>query len=93
MTIQYNCKIIRRPSTLERVGCSKTTLHSLEKRKLFVSSISIGERAVGYLEHEVQALIAARAANKSDEEIRLLVVKLEEQRKQTANTYLCSLAA
>ena len=93
MSLQFNYYVNRKPEVLERFGFSNTTLHNLQKRKLFVSSINIGERAVGFLEHELQAIIAARAANQSDAEIRVLVERLEEQRKQSANGFLNALAA
>lgn len=93
MSIQFNHNVNRKPEVLKRFGFSNTTLHNLQKRKLFVSSINIGERAVGFLEHELQAIIAARAANQSHDQIRVLVAKLEEQRKQTANAFLNAVAA
>ncbi|AEP29726.1 helix-turn-helix transcriptional regulator [Brumicola nitratireducens] len=90
MTITFSHRVIRRPETLSLIGCSKTTLHYLQKQRLFVKPINIGQRAVGYLEHEVQAIIAARAANQSDSEIRFLVEKLEETRTHSANAFLKS---
>lgn len=93
MTVQFNHKVIRRPETLSIIGCSKTTLHNLQKKQLFVSSISVGERAVGYLAEEVQAIVAARAANQTESQIRSLVKRLEEQRKQSANAFLNAIAA
>uniref|UniRef100_A0A2X0QVD7 Phage transcriptional regulator, AlpA n=1 Tax=Candidatus Nitrotoga fabula TaxID=2182327 RepID=A0A2X0QVD7_9PROT len=44
----------------------------------------IGARATGTPDYEVDALIAARIAGKSDEEIRALVIRLEAARKELA---------
>ncbi|MBT0585112.1 helix-turn-helix transcriptional regulator [Alteromonas oceanisediminis] len=93
MSNTFHSKVIRRPETLALTGCSKTTLHCLQKKGLFVSPIPIGERAVGYLEHEVLVIIAARSARKSDSEIKSLVGKLEEQRKHSANALIQALVA
>jgi prophage regulatory protein len=41
----------------------------------------LGGRAVGWPEHEVAALIAARIAGKPEREVRELVAKLEAARK------------
>jgi prophage regulatory protein len=44
--------------------------------------VPIGARAVGWPEHEVTAINAARIAGKSDAEIRELVFRLEAARKK-----------
>ena len=40
--------------------------------------------SVGWLEHEINAIIAARVAGKSDDEIKVLVSELEAARKLAA---------
>jgi len=45
--------------------------------------ISIGQRAAGFLKHELEAVIVARAAGRSDEEIKELVTKLVLSREVT----------
>ena len=46
--------------------------------------ISLGPRAIGWPATEIEALNAARISGKTDDEIRLLVLKLESARKAAA---------
>ena len=48
--------------------------------------ISIGKRAAGFLKHELEAVIIARAAGRSDEAIRSLVTQLVLSREVTLAT-------
>ena len=43
-------------------------------------------RAVGFLRHEIEAVIAARVSGKTDNQVRALVVKLHEARKNAVMT-------
>ncbi|MGR5176884.1 helix-turn-helix transcriptional regulator [Vibrio mediterranei] len=52
--------IIRKPEVLSRLGISHATLHRHINNGTFVPPISLGDRAVGFLEHEVDAVIEAR---------------------------------
>jgi prophage regulatory protein len=76
--------ILRLPAVKARFGRSRSSTYADIKSGLFVSPILIGARAVGFPENEVNAIIAARIAGKSDDEIRQLVVKLEAARKTAA---------
>ena len=72
--------IQRLQSVLHERGRSRSS-HYLDIQKgLFTSPVQIGLRAVGWPSSEVAAINAARIAGKSDEEIRALVVKLENAR-------------
>ena len=73
--------ILRLPDVLRARGRSRSAHYLDVKQHLFTQPVSIGARAVGWPEHEVSALNAARIAGKSDEEIRALVAKLEAARK------------
>ena len=73
--------ILRLPSVLHDRGRSRSSHYLDIKQGLFTSPVSIGARSVGWPEHEVTTLNAARIAGKTDEEIRALVVKLEAERK------------
>jgi prophage regulatory protein len=44
-----------------------------------------GARAAGWPQHEISAVIDARIAGASDDEIRALVERLHEARKSAAN--------
>ena len=46
----------------------------------FTVPVLIGQRAVGWPDHEVKAINAARIAGKSDDQIRALVTKLHNAR-------------
>ena len=52
---------------------------------LFTVPVRIGQRAVGWPDHEVKAINAARIAGKSDDEIRALVKKLHTERMAGSN--------
>jgi prophage regulatory protein len=75
-------KVIRPLEARAISGTSKTRLWELQKEGLMVSHIKIGHRATGFLEHEIQTLLAARAAGYDDEQIKVLVQRLENQRKE-----------
>lgn len=73
---------LRRRKEVEAcLGRGRSSLYSDIKAGLFVKPVSIGARAVGWPSNEVDTIIAARIAGKSDEEIRALVLKLEAARK------------
>lgn len=77
--MSYN---IRRMNAVQaKTGYSRSTIYLYISKGLWVKSIRIGERAVGFSDTEIDALNAARISGKSDEEIRNLVVKLEAARK------------
>ena len=73
--------ILRIPAVLERRGRSRSSHYADIKAGLFVKPVLIGLRATGTPDYEVDALITARIAGKTDEEIRALVIKLEADRK------------
>ncbi len=81
------CTILRLPAVLQKRGKSRSAHYLDMKNGLFTKPVSIGSRAIGWPEHEVDALNAARIAGKSDDEIRSLVSRLERARK-TARTPL-----
>lgn len=74
------CKILRLPILLDRIGHSRSTLYQRIADGLWTHPVSIGLRAVGWPDFEVSALITARIAGKSHDEIRELVAKLEAAR-------------
>jgi prophage regulatory protein len=53
--------ILRRPQVEARTGLSRSTLYQYIQDGLFPRPVSLGARAVGWLESEVTAWIAARA--------------------------------
>jgi prophage regulatory protein len=81
MTTNTFYQLIRRPSVLSQTARSKSALQLDEKAGLFCPPISIGDRAVAYIKHEVEAIIQARIESKSKDEIKQLVQELINQRK------------
>ena len=76
--------ILRLPQIKARIGKARSSIYADIRAGLFTHSLPIGFRAVGWPSSEVDALINARIAGKSDDEIRTLVMKLEEARKKAA---------
>lgn len=76
--------ILRLPAVKSESGLSRSTLYLRISQGLWTKPISLGARAVGWPSSEVAALNAARIAGKSDEEIRMLVLKLTTARKTIA---------
>ena len=59
--------ILRRRSVQAVTGLSRSGLYKKQAEGEFPQSISLGPRAVGWLEHEVQAWVASRiAASRGD---------------------------
>jgi len=81
MTINKFYQLIRRPSVLSQTARSKSALQLDEKAGLFCPPISIGDRAVAYIKHEVEAIIQARIEEQTPEQIKQLVSEIIKQRK------------
>ncbi len=73
--------ILRLRQVLKARGRSRSTHYTDIKQGLFPRPVLLGARAVGWPEHEVAALNAARIAGMTDVEIRTLVTQLEAARK------------
>lgn len=86
-------KILRKPEVIKATGLSNTSLFERTKDGLFPTSISLGGRAVGFLENEVTAVVTARAAGQDDDQIRHLVKLLITKRKTDVDALMSSLTA
>lgn len=59
-------RVLRAKEVQDRLGgCSRMQLYRLEKSAQFPIRIHIGRNSVGWLEHEVDAWLEARAAERS----------------------------
>lgn len=76
--------IYRLPAVKTESGLSRSTLYLRIAQGLWTKPISLGGRTVGWPASEVAALNTARIAGKTDDEIRELVIKLENLRKELA---------
>lgn len=72
----HTIQLIRRPEALTLSARSKSALQLDEKAKLFCPPISIGDRAVAYIKHEVETVIQARIEGKTKEQIKAIVQDL-----------------
>lgn len=77
-------RILRRPAVSENSGYARSTLYLKISQGLWTRQVSLGPRAVGWPEEEVDALNKARISGKTDNEIRQLVKKLHAARKANA---------
>lgn len=75
------CRIVRVREVVTGSGLAKSTLYLRVHQGLWTKPISLGARASGWPDYEVNILNAARIAGKCNEEIRLLVQELEAKRK------------
>lgn len=80
MTTQTVTKLERLPEAIKRYGLSRSTFYSRIKEGLIPPQVSLGDRAVAWIEHENTAVIAAMIAGKSKDEIRSLITSLIEKR-------------
>jgi len=74
-------RILRLPDVKSVTGLSRSTIYLYIQNGYLTKPVRLGERSVGWPESEVSALLSARIAGKSDEEIRVLVGELEAIRK------------
>jgi prophage regulatory protein len=76
-----NITILRPKVVFTRRGRSRSAHYKDITDGLFVPPISIGDRAVGTPDYEVDTMISAQIEGKSKEDLRALVKKLVESRK------------
>ncbi|MDI4633477.1 AlpA family phage regulatory protein [Pelomonas sp. V22] len=76
--------ILRLPTVQARTGHSRSTIYQRISQGLWTRQVSLGPRSVGWPEQEIAALNAARVSGRSDDEIRMLVKKLEAERTVAA---------
>lgn len=79
--VNIETTILRRQEVLRIRGKSKSTHYDDVKKGLFTKPVKIGLRAVGWPANELAAINSARIAGNTDDEIRLLVISLEELRQ------------
>jgi prophage regulatory protein len=85
--VPQSLSLIRRPAVLAARGTKNTKLFEDIKAGRFTPPVSVG-RAATWPKHEVEALIAAQIAGKSDDEIKLLVRQLVASRKDVAARFI-----
>lgn len=78
MTLTYS--ILRRPEVERRLGKPRSSLYRDITLGLLPKPIRISAQSVGWPSNEVDQLVAARIAGKSETEIKTLVTKLTAAR-------------
>lgn len=73
--------ILRISQVKRRFGRCRSGIYADAAAGLLTKPVKIGERASGWPESEVDAVLAARIAAKSQDEIRALVAQLHRKRK------------
>jgi prophage regulatory protein len=59
---QNSTAILRRKAVEQRTGLSRSTLYLMVKQGAFPAPISLGAKAVGWVESEVEAFLQGRIA-------------------------------
>ncbi len=59
--------ILRLPAVLNRTGLSRSTVYLMISRDEFPKPVSLGERAVGWIESEINQWLEDRIAASRDE--------------------------
>jgi prophage regulatory protein len=78
--------ILRLPAVKAETGASRSTIYLRIQQGLWPKPVRLGPRSVGWPESEVATINAARIAGKTDEDIRVLVAKLEAARKSISGS-------
>lgn len=74
-------RIVRRPEVLEFLQISQSNLYDKINKGLWPKPVSLGARAVGWLENENEKVLAAMIAGESTNDIKQLVSSLMKERK------------
>jgi prophage regulatory protein len=78
-------QILRMPAVKGRAGHrSDASIYNAIRNGLFTTGVAIGLRAKGWPDYEVDAIITARIAGKTDDQIRELVKALHAKRTELA---------
>ena len=83
--------ILRLPAVTARIGLSRSTIYLRVEEGTIPKPISLGGRAVGWPDYEIDAVNQARLQGRTDDEIRVLVARQVRARaipqceSQTAN--------
>ncbi|MEW7996239.1 MAG: AlpA family phage regulatory protein [gamma proteobacterium symbiont of Ctena orbiculata] len=85
MTEHQSIRIERKPAVLNRTGMSNATLYRRISEGLFPPGVTLGNRSVGWLAHEVDTMLNAFASGKTTEELQAIVKNLIEKRQTLAS--------
>ena len=78
-------QVLRMPAVKGRAGHrSDASIYNAIRDGLFTTGVAIGQRAKGWPDYEVDAIIRARIGGKTDAQIRELVKVLHAKRTELA---------
>tara|TARA_B100000745_G_scaffold182046_1_gene119257 strand:+ start:5699 stop:5974 length:276 start_codon:yes stop_codon:yes gene_type:complete len=83
-------KYLRKKDVTELTAMGSTSLYYDVQAGYFPPPIAIGPRAAGYLEHEVQAVLAAKAAGYTPDQLKELVQQLIAKRETFMQQFLAN---
>ena len=73
--------ILRLPAVMAQTGLGRSTIYSQISEGLWPKPVNLGARAFGWPSTEVDALISARMAGRTNDQLQDLVVRLEAARR------------
>jgi prophage regulatory protein len=79
-------KIIRKAAVLKRYPVGTTTLYKQINQGIFPPNVAMGSRLVGWIESEVDAVIAAIARGINEPSLKQLVAELVAKRNEPSGT-------
>jgi prophage regulatory protein len=82
MTQNNLISLIKIAVVLGRTGYSSSSLYNRINEGVFCPPIALGPRGVAFVESEVQTVLAAMVAGKTQDELQSLVQSLIKQRSQ-----------
>lgn len=86
-------KLLDKFAVFAKTGNKNSKTYSDIAAGLFVQPIRLGERCSRWPEHEVDAILHARMAGATDDQVRALVTRLHEVRKEQYAAILAQVAA
>lgn len=75
-------RLIKNTEARSVLGIGNTSFYEQIKAGLIPPPVKLGVHSVAWPKHEIQAMVAARIAGQSDEEIKALVKQLIEHRQK-----------
>lgn len=70
ITTEERLSILRRKQVEDRTGLSRSTIYLRIQEGTFPKPISLGPRAVGWLEHEIEAWLHSCIDNRAKAQVR-----------------------
>ncbi len=92
-TLSAISTLIPKALVCAKIGKGNTGLYADISAKLCVKPVKAGPRASRWPSHEIDAIVAARMAGATDEQVRALVTRLHELRQQQYAAVLAQVAA